>query len=112
MNPTLCLADPSDADLDVWALTNLEYEKRFVIWRDFHINMPTTGAVWDGDSTLNGGAIIPFRIFANLRMMACSFTDTSGVVANIMDNSFHILAIGTNGITATLRYVSRLRFIG
>lgn len=112
LNAEDVLNDPSDADLDVTAFENLQYSKRFKIWRDFHINMPAASSTWDGDSALSGGAIIPFRMYASLNFMACNFTSTTAVIANIMDNSFHVIAIGSAGITATIRYGSRCRFIG
>lgn len=108
------LADPANADLDVHAFRNLQYTQRFRVLKDFTVRQPAFTAVWDSDSTLKAGAQVPFKCNIDLGNMPVTYTGTSAAIASIADNSIHVLAIASTTSTgsATLKYISRVRFVG
>lgn len=106
------LDDPTDADLDTLAMRNVEFEKRFRILKDIIVKKPNNGSfVWDGTSAPSEAAYAPFKIFCKLNGMVTNYTSTTAAIANIKDNSIHVMAIGEGG-AAVLRYISRVRFYG
>jgi len=106
------LDDPTDADLETCALRNVEFEKRFRILKDFIVKKPATTFVWDGTSAPSEAAYAPFHCFIPLKGgLVTNYTSTTADIANIKDNSIHVIAIGEGG-GAILRYVSRCRFYG
>lgn len=105
------LDDPADADLETCALRNVEFEKRFRILKDFVVKKPQTTFVWDGTSAPSEASYAPFHCYIPLKGMVSNYTSTTAAIANIKDNSIHVMAIGEGG-AAILRYVSRCRFFG
>ncbi len=106
------LNDPGNLDLEVNAFRNLEYTKRFRVLKDIYVTRPAEDSVWNGSAAVSGGAIVPFEMHCKLPNVATQFSGTTAVVTNIIDNSYHLIALGTAGIGATLRYISRVRFVG
>lgn len=94
-------------------MRNLQFTSRFTILDKVSFNVPI-GQV-SGDSTnfdMTGG-LRKFKLSANLNNLRVTFSGTEDTVANITDNSLHLLASVTSGTTgAILTYNSRLRFMG
>lgn len=105
------LKDPTDADLDSDAMRNLEFIERFQVLRDMTIHSGDRSSIWDGTSAPTEATYKPFKIFIPLKNLVCNFTSTTAAIANVKDNSIHVMAIGEGG-AAILRYVSRCRFFG
>ena len=114
LNAEDVLLDPTNTDLDVHAFRNLQYTQRFRVLKDFVVRQPTPSAVWDGTSTLKGGVQVPFKVNIELGNMPVTYTGTTAAIASIADNSIHVIAIASTTATgsATLKYISRLRFVG
>lgn len=111
MNSEDLLQDPSDADLDACAFRNLEYSGRFRVLKEVYVKKPMAPSVWDGTSSLVAGTLTPFEMHVKCNIVT-HFVSSTPSVADISDNSLHVIAVGTNGISATLRYISRVRFFG
>lgn len=102
--------DPTNTDLDIHALKNLEYNYRFRILKDFIIHRPDATAVWNGTNSVTGEAIIPFVCWVPCKGMATHYNNTTAAIGSISDNSLHVVAIATTGTSASLKYLSRFRF--
>jgi hypothetical protein len=108
------LKDPTDQDLDVQAFRNLEHIGRFKVLKSLCIRQHTSG-FHDGTNYKANGQLTPFEMHLNLKGLDQHYSGTTQSVANITDNSIHIMAIrcfqaDTDG--AILKYIARTRFIG
>lgn len=112
LNAEDVLSDPGDANLDVNAFRNLQYTTRFRTLKDIFLARESVAAVWDGANVLSNGSIVPWECHIDLKGMTTRYNNTTASVANIVDNSLHVICICTNGSTAQLRYQSRVRFMG
>lgn len=92
-------------------LRNLLFGPRFKILKSecFTLNARTLSGV--PATIIQGGEKKYFDWYIPLKNMPVNFTNTTGVIANVMDNSVHIVAFSTLAI-CTLSYNSRFRFIG
>lgn len=102
-----------DNDLQTVAFRNLEYTQRFRVLQDFTIRKPVQAQSAGGNNTINSTAatkpfVCNYKFKKGLKVLS---TGTAGTVANIVDNSLHMIAISVNN-TNTLRYISRVRFVG
>ncbi len=105
----------NDSAAHKWlALRDPEYTQRFrVLWRDTFQLHPLTqqdeaNAANATSSNTYDGAL--FKIHKKFQIPVM-FTDTGAVVANIADNSLHMIACGTN-TRMQLAYNSRVHFVG
>lgn len=108
IDPANVLLPPVSGTLATHAFRNLQYSKRFRILYDrkWVINpQPVFNAV-----TVSSNQDKIFKIDKNLNI-AVNFTGTTPVVANIADNSLHLMAI-TDSAPVQLQYTSRCRFVG
>ncbi len=97
-------------------LRNLQFTKRFKVLgtRRFIIQNPNmaneTGAT---GGTIQNGLTKRFKFFKNLNGIETTYSATTETIANITDNSLHIIAYCSDTAAAPqLSYISRLRFIG
>lgn len=104
-----CLVDPTDADLDVCAVRNLKFPKRFKILMDQTFACPVRTVVFDADSIEQAATTTPWEFYKKLNF-STTYTDTTAVVGSIQDKSLHVVAIRANNGAAQLRYISRVRF--
>jgi len=91
---------------------NIQNAKRFkVLWdRTFHLQPAVTGTdgantqtfTWQGKS---------FKIYKNVNIPV-HFDGTTDDIANVTDNSLHMIAWGNADGKATITYNSRIRFVG
>jgi len=92
---------------------NLQFAKRFHILSDVTKHLPiATAGVNEGAINLfaTGNLLVPFRMSYKFKKpLLVDTTGTSNVVANIVNNSLHI--IGSSSSTVSVEYESRIRFI-
>ncbi len=95
---------------------NLQFSSRFRVLakKTMQIsNMSMTNDTGATGGVIQAGTQRQFQFFVNLRGMNVLYKGTTETVANIVDNSLHIIAY-TSGtaLAPTISYNSRLRFIG
>lgn len=95
---------------------NLQFAKRFRVLatRSFTLTplMLANDAAATGNLT-QGGLLKSFDMFINLKGIKTLFTGTTETVANITDNSLHVVAFTNSvGLVPELSYNARLRFVG
>lgn len=92
---------------------NLQKIKRFKVLKQILLTLPQPESTWDGTDLDVGGYQIPWSMFKSLPNVKVNFSGTTETIANIVDNSLHIIAWCSNTSTApALNYHSRLRFMG
>ncbi len=92
---------------------NLQFTKRFRVLKRICFTLPQSEMTWDGTNMEAEGFAVPFSMFVKLNNIRVLFSASTETVANITDNSLHIVAYCTNvGQAPTLNYISRLRFVG
>lgn len=96
------------------AMRNLQYSKRFRVLAKKTIVFTGAGEAYDGTNVNLNGMRYPFNFYVKLNNMPVDFTGTAAGVANIMNNSLHIVAFETTSdeTANTITYNSRLRFYG
>lgn len=107
--------DPTDTDLDPFTFRNLEYAKRFRILKDESFIIPASGSAGDPTAAGTGAAIKKFKWSVPLNRPV-NYSGTTAAVASITDYSYHVMAVKaaiTGGASdVSLKYVSRVRFVG
>lgn len=94
-------------------LRNLQYTKRFKVLATRTLVLPIAQASYDGTNIEVGGSVIPFEIYKDLNNIKVTYSATTETVANIVDNSLHVIAYASSAdISPLLNYSSRLRFCG
>lgn len=95
-----------------FAWRNLQFTKRFKVIRTQQFVFDAPNAAFEGVSTFaTGGMMQTFQWDVPLQT-AVQMGGSTAVVANIIDNSIHMLAFASNGNVFSLKYESRCRFIG
>ncbi len=92
---------------------NLQFSRRFKVLRSLQFAFPTPNAADVGANIEISGHFVPWRMDVKLNDIPVTFSGTTETVANITDNSLHLIAYAA-GISAAplLSYNSRLRFVG
>ncbi len=91
---------------------NLQQSQRFRVLRTLQITLPQPRLVWDGTNVEQSGFTIPWRMDAPLNISTL-FKGTTETVANIVDNSLHLIGYCSDtGLAPQISYNSRLRFVG
>jgi len=100
-----------DAGSDYLSMRNLQYSSRFRILWDRTFVLQNSQSMTDGANTSSSvSQTRNFKIYKKLNIPV-NFTGTTEDIANITDNSLHI--IGVASITdASIEYYSRVRFVG
>lgn len=94
-------------------MRNLQFTSRFRILDKVAFTMPNPPQSGDSTNFDVQGSTVKWSLSANLKNMGVLFTNTSETVANITDNSLHILAVCTStSMSPTITYNGRLRFVG
>lgn len=112
MDDTDCLKNPSNNDLDISAVKNLQNAARFAILEERIIGQHSPTAVWNGTNSVNSQVQVPFKIYKKLAQTVHFLSGTTAAVSNIADYSLHLICIGSTGLSGNLQYVSRIRFHG
>lgn len=111
--------DPA-ANNDIDSFRNLEYTKRFRVLKDKLFRIPVASAAQnEGAANLfsNGAVRIPFKFnYSFKRPLRVRYSDTATppTVAEITDNSLHLVAVYSSAYSEapTISYDSRVRFTG
>ncbi len=94
-------------------LRNLQFSTRFTVLAKASFTMPVSSISGDSTNFDSPGISRQFKLFANLKNMNVLFSGTTETVANIIDNSLHMVASCTSTTMGpTITYNSRLRFTG
>ncbi len=103
----------ADALLAPMMMRNLQQSSRFRILGSKRFTMQNPNLSWDGTNLEQQGLNRPWSFFINLKNMSVLYKGTTETVANIVDNSLHIVAFtNSTALTPLLYYNSRLRFVG
>ncbi len=93
---------------------NLLFSKRFRVLKTLKFDLRDPNLTYDGTNIEINGFHRGFEMFADLRGMKCNFNaGTTEDVANIIDNSLHIVAFcSSQNLGPDINYNARLRFVG
>jgi len=97
-------------------MKNLLFGKRFRILKSSTFMFPMVQNTVEGDNLhSSSGQQKAFRWFIPLRGLKINFNGgTTASIANVIDNSIHVIAFSSNSISLspTIQYNARLRFMG
>ncbi len=101
---------PSSANFQAVNLfENLENSHRFKILQSKTVKFVTQNHYWNGTDTLAPSPCVPFTLTKSWKSgLQTRFSGTGATIADISDNSLHVVAISLD--TSELNYVSRVRF--
>ncbi len=99
------------AGVDLCSLRNPQYNQRFTVWMDRIFDMSPTTAGTDGANTNSIGQPSKYFEFYKKLDLPVNFTSTTSNIANITDNSIHVIAIA-QAAGAKISYQARVKFIG
>ncbi len=108
----------ANAILTTSNFNNLEFKSRFRVLgsRKFTMQNPAiaNATSFSADNgIISAGLEQSFELYKDLKSMTTLYNGTTEDVANIIDNSLHIVAFTTNTVLApTISYNARLRFLG
>ncbi len=92
---------------------NLQNIKRFRVLKSKRFGMQMPRITWDGTNIEQAGYIKPFEMYVDLKNMGVNYSGTTETVANITDNSLHLVAWTSHTDNVpTMNYNARLRFVG
>ncbi len=93
-------------------LRNLQQISRFKVLKLIKLVAPLIQMTYDGTNIEVGGYTLPFRMDVKLEVPV-TYSASTETVANIVDNSLHVIAYASNiGGAPQMSYNSRLRFVG
>lgn len=98
----------------IYGWQNPAFFGRFQVLKDKIMKLPAPTITWDGTNLEQAGYHFPFKIGHKFRKpVTVHFNSTNGgTVADITDNSFHLLGFtSTTNLAPTLAYQSRVTFI-
>ncbi len=97
-------------------MRNLEFVSRYKVLKIKKINLSNPNITNDTGATggvIQNGLVRAWKMYSMLGDLGVTFNGTTETVANITDNSLHILAWCNNvGLAPTISYNARLRFMG
>ncbi len=104
----------ANAKLAATPFRNLLFAKRFRVLKSLRFRLPDPNMTYDGTNIEINGYHRQFEMFADLRGMKCNFNaGTTEDVANIIDNSLHIVGFcSSQNLGPDINYNARLRFVG
>lgn len=90
---------------------NLQYAPRFRVLKYFEFNFDSPNMSFDGTNIERGGQVVPFNFYVKNLNIPVRCTDTGATVADIQDNSLHIIGAASD-TSPYISYESRVRFVG
>lgn len=103
-NQTATLAKP---------LRNLLFAQRFKVLKSASFQMPAPTVTYDGTNIEQGGTQVNFEWFLPMELPVNFNAGTTSSVANVIDNSLHVIAFVTSpDVAVSLAYNARIRFQG
>lgn len=103
----------ADAILAASPMRNLEFNTRYRVLKTIRMVLQNPNISYDGTNMEQQGLNRPFKMYVPLNDLGVTFNGTTETVANITDNSLHLIAY-TNSVALApnLNYNARLRFMG
>lgn len=100
--------------LNTQPLRDLEFGPRFKTLKAKHYTVRPGVVSYDGTNIEVGGTQVPFEFYIkNLNLKVNFNSGTTASIANVVDNSLHIIANTTNAVRVpTIQYSARIRFYG
>lgn len=95
-------------------MRNLQFINRFIVLWSKHIERPDRqGVSWDATIGEYSASGVKFSMYKKLAL-PMHFTGTTAAIANIADNSLHVIAWArvTSALSPTISYNARVRFVG
>lgn len=103
----------ANAQLATAPYRNLQFVDRYRVLAVKKIAFMPQESSWDGTNVEHSGSSRPFKFHINLKDLKVTFSGTTEDIANITDNSLHMIAWCDNaGAAPKLNYNSRLRYVG
>lgn len=93
-------------------MRNLLFGGRFRILKMKHFYPPIPSMSYDGTNMEKSGVIRGFKFYKKLRLPVNFNAGTTASIANVQDNSLHVIAWANQSNTVSLSYNARIRFIG
>ncbi len=104
--------DSVNAFLAASPMRNMQFTQRFRILDTFEGSLMNPNQAWDGTNLEQQGLNLPFQLSSNLQFSS-QYSGTTETVANITDNSLHIIAFcNSTTLGLLLSYNARVRFVG
>jgi len=105
MNTSAGAADP---------LRNLLFASRFRVLKSGTYDLtPNNNGHLAANDFYHGGSLVDFEWFIPLEMPVNFNSGTTAVIANVIDNSIHVIAYASSTFnTPTIQYNARIRFMG
>lgn len=98
----------------IYGWQNPAFFGRFQVLKDKIMKLPSPQITWDGTNLEQAGYHVPFKIQHSFKKpVIVHFNSTNGgTVADITDNSFHLLGFtSSTNLAPTLAYQSRVTFV-
>jgi len=114
LNSEDVFTNPGAAALAASPLRDLQQSTRFNVLKTWKMsfNTPNLGSVTTTDVD-QGGAIRRFEGYINLKNMRVEHVANGGTIADIQDNSLHMIAFtSSTALAPTIAYNARIRFCG
>ncbi len=97
-------------------MRNLEFSTRYRVLATKHFTMQNPAIANDTGATggiIQQGLVKRWKMFIKLKDLGVTFNGTTETVANITDNSLHLIAFtSSTSLAPVISYSSRLRFMG
>lgn len=95
------------------AFNNLQFIKRFKVLKRISFALPDPNITYDGTNIEQNGAHVEWAMHVDLKGLTVNYSGTTETVANITDNSLHVIAYcSSTTLVPQIQYNSRLRFVG
>ncbi len=102
----------ANANMAASPMRNMQFTQRFRILDTAEFTMPVPETTWDGTNMEMAGTVFPFELSSNLEFSSL-FSGTTETVANITDNSLHVIAYCSSvELVPLIGYNARVRFVG
>lgn len=114
MSSENCFTNPSGNSATASTpVRNLSFAKRFRVLREQIFQLPLQNAAYDGTNIEVGGPGVHFDWFKKVKIpVNFTATGTTADIANVQDNSLHIIAFTNSAAVPTITYNARIRFVG
>ncbi len=104
--------EAATADIAANPLRNLVFSTRFQVLAVRKLIVQNPNMAHDGTNIEQNGVQMQFNMFKRLNTKV-EFTANNGTVADIQDNSLHLITYATNiGLVPAITYQARTRFVG
>lgn len=93
-------------------MRNMQFTQRFRVLDTAEVTLQNANISWDGTNMEQSGLIETFKLSSNLQFNTL-YSGTTESVANITDNSLHVIAYTNNTeLSPLISYNARVRFVG